>query len=124
VVRRAHGRARSDLANRHHYRDSARFAERFACSVHCNRTGVHEFSHGEAVRGFDVGDWLAGGVLACELDAICPDDTALYLPEQRALVIADGVVRGGLYGQPGRLGSSWTAAGAPLSSFEGERGTR
>ncbi len=92
------------LSNRHHYRESGRFAERFGCSVHCNRAGLHEFSHGEAVQGFDLGEQLPGGVVACELDAICPDDTALHLPDQRALVIADGVVRGGPYGQSGPLG--------------------
>ena len=92
------------LSNRHHYRESGRFAERFGCSVHCNRAGLHEFSHGEAVQGFDLGEELPGGVVACELGAICPDDTALHLPDQRALVIADGVVRGGPYGQSGPLG--------------------
>jgi len=38
------------------------------------------------------------------MDAICPDDTALHLPEQRAVVFADGVVRGGEYGAGGPLG--------------------
>jgi hypothetical protein len=92
------------LSNRHHYRQSGSFAERFGCSVHCNRAGLHEFSHGEAVVGFDVGERLPGGVVACELGAICPDDTALHLPSMRALVIADGVVRGGPHGQAGPLG--------------------
>jgi hypothetical protein len=92
------------LSNRHHYRDSGRFAERFGCSVHCNRAGLHEFSHGEVVQGFDVGDELPGGVVAWELGVICPDETALHVPGKRALVIADGVVRGGPHGQPGPLG--------------------
>lgn len=92
------------LSNRHHYRESARFVERFSCAVHCNRAGLHEFSHGEAVEGFDAGDLLPGGVLACEVGAICPDETALYLPQQGALLIADGVVRGGPHGQSGPLG--------------------
>jgi hypothetical protein len=92
------------LSNRHHYRESARFVERFGCSVHCNRAGMHEFAHGEAVEAFDIGDVLPGGVVACELGAICPDDTALFLPEQRALAIADGVVKGGPHGQDGPLG--------------------
>lgn len=92
------------LSNRHHYRDSARFAERFGCQVWCNRAGLHEFTHGEQVEGFDAGAFLPGGVLACEIDAICPDETALYLPEPRALVIADGIVRGGPQGQVGPLG--------------------
>ncbi len=92
------------LSNRHHYRESGRFAERFGCAVHCNRAGLHEFSHGEVVQGFDVGDELPGGVVACELGAICPDETALHVPGKRALVIADGVVRGGPHGQQGPLG--------------------
>ncbi|HWJ51183.1 MAG TPA: hypothetical protein VNR42_09190 [Solirubrobacteraceae bacterium] len=92
------------LTNRHHYRESARFVERFGCSVHCNRAGLHEFAHGEVVEGFDIGDVLPGGAVACELGAICPDDTALFLPAQHALAIADGVVKGGPHGQDGPLG--------------------
>jgi len=82
------------LSNRHHYRESGRFAERFGCSIRCNRAGLHEFTHGEIVHGFDVGEFLPGGVIAHEMGAICPDDSALQLPAQRAVVLADGVVRG------------------------------
>jgi len=92
------------LSNRHHFRESDRFVERFGCSVYCNRLGLHEFSSGQAVEGFDVGDLLPGGALACAVDAICPDETALYLPTKEALVFADGIVRGGAYGQGGPLG--------------------
>ena len=60
------------LSNRHHYRDSARFVDAFGCSVHCNAAGLHEFSHGDAVEGFEPGDTLPGGVLACEVAGICP----------------------------------------------------
>jgi glyoxylase-like metal-dependent hydrolase (beta-lactamase superfamily II) len=81
------------LSNRHHYRDSARFVETFGCAVHCNRLGLHEFTRGEEVVGFEPGERLAGGVVAHELGGICPDDTALYLPEKRAVAFADGVVR-------------------------------
>jgi glyoxylase-like metal-dependent hydrolase (beta-lactamase superfamily II) len=93
------------LSNRHHSRHAARFAQRFSCPVLCNHTGLHEFAGGElAVQGFDVGQRLPGDVLACAMDAICPDDTALYLPAQRALLFADGVVRGGPIGGDGPLG--------------------
>lgn len=92
------------LSNRHHYRHSGELAQAFGCEVHCNRAGLHEFTHGEAVKGFDIGDELQGGVVAHELDAICPDDTALHIPAKRAVVIADGVVRGGPHGQDGLLG--------------------
>lgn len=92
------------LSNRHHYRQSDRFVERFGCPVLCNTVGLHEFTQGEQVEGFAVGEELPGGVLACELDAICPDDTALHIPAHSALVMADGVVRGGPHGQDGPLG--------------------
>lgn len=82
------------LSNRHHYRHSAEFAAAFGCGVYVNRAGLHEFSHGEPVEGFAPGAVLPGGVLACEVGVICPDDTALYLPEQRAMVFADALVRG------------------------------
>ncbi|MGO9790842.1 MAG: hypothetical protein ACLP8S_15505 [Solirubrobacteraceae bacterium] len=100
------------LSNRHHYRDSARFARRFGCSVHCNGAGLHEFTHGEQVEAFDPGDRLPGGILAYEIGGICPDDTALYLPVQRALAFADGLVRGGPHGQQG-AGDGGTESGAP-----------
>lgn len=92
------------LSNRHHYRESGRFAERYGCSVHCNSAGLQEFTHGESVVGFEIGARLPGGVVAHELDAICPDDTALHLPAHGALVIADGVVKGGPHGADGALG--------------------
>jgi hypothetical protein len=92
------------LSNRHHYRDSARFQDAFACPAYCNRAGLHEFAHGEPVSAFDPGDSLPGGVTAHEVGGLCPDETALHLPARRALVFADGVVRGGLQGQTGPLG--------------------
>jgi hypothetical protein len=92
------------LSNRHHFREADRFAERFGCCVYCNRLGMHEFTEGEPVQGFDIGDQLPGGAVAHELGAICPDDTALHLPHKQALVIADGVVRGGPYTEDGPLG--------------------
>ena len=81
------------LSNRHHYRDAGRFAEAFGCSVRCTAAGLHEFTHGEVVEGFEPGDGLPGGVVAYEVGGLCPDESALFLPEQRALALADGVVR-------------------------------
>jgi hypothetical protein len=70
----------------------------------CNAEGLHEFSPNAGVQGFRPGDELPGGVLACAVGAICPDESALYLSGRRALVIADGVVRGASHGQPGPIG--------------------
>jgi len=95
------------LSNRHHYRDAGRFAGAYGCTVLCNREGLHEFTHGESVEGFTAspgGVVVADGVSAFEVGAICPDETAFHLPAQRAIVIADGVVRGGEYGAGGPLG--------------------
>src|ERR1700733_8374628 len=72
------------LSNRHHYRESHLFAERFGCPVLCNSRGLHEFSDGRAVEGFEVGEELPGGVVAFEFGAICPDDTALVIGAARA----------------------------------------
>jgi hypothetical protein len=95
------------LSNRHHYRDAGRFAEAYGCSVYCNREGLHQFGDDRPVEGFAAsaaGTALAGGVVAYEVGAICPDETALHLPAQSALLFADGVVRGGEHGAAGALG--------------------
>ena len=81
------------LTNRHHYRHSGRFVEAFGGTVWCHRTGLHEFSHGEAVSGFDFGDRLPAGIEAQAVGSICPDETALFIPWARALAVADGVTR-------------------------------
>lgn len=82
------------LTNRHHFRSSALFAERFGVTVHCVREGMHEFGEGEGVEPFDFGSELPGGVIAYEVGAICPDETALHIPARDALALADGAVRG------------------------------
>ncbi len=92
------------LSNRHHYRESGRFAERFSCEVRCVSAGMHEFTNGGPVTAFEFGDELPGGLVAVEIDAICPDDTALHSPSGRWLAFADGFVRGGPHGQENRLG--------------------
>lgn len=81
------------LTNRHHDRDSWRLREAFGCVVHCIRNGLHELEGRGPVEPFDFGDELPGGAIAHEVDAICPDETALYLPAHRALACADGVIR-------------------------------
>jgi hypothetical protein len=92
------------LSNRHHYRDSGRFVERFASPVYCRRNGLHEFTHGEPVTAFDPGDTLPGDVVAYEIGGLCPDETALYLPSSRAVAFADGIVGGGPHGHADTLG--------------------
>jgi hypothetical protein len=81
------------LTNRHHYRSSGDFVDRFGATVRCVREGLHEFSQGEPVEPFDFGDELPGGIVAHEVGALCPDEAALFIPAYRALAVADGAVR-------------------------------
>jgi hypothetical protein len=81
------------LTNRHHDRHAWRLRDAFGCRVHCVRNGLHELAGRGPVEPFDFGDTLPGDVRSFEVGAICPDETALYLPAQRALACADGVVR-------------------------------
>jgi hypothetical protein len=81
------------LSNRHHYRDSGLFAERFGCRVLVSRLGAQEFTSGEPVEFFSPGDDLPGGVRAIGIGGICPDETALFAPAHRAIAVADGLVR-------------------------------
>jgi hypothetical protein len=81
------------LSNRHHDRDSWRLQEAFGAAVHCIRNGLYELEGRGPVEPFDFGDELPGGIAVHEVDAICPDETALHIPAHRALACADGVVR-------------------------------
>ena len=83
------------LSNRHHYRHSREFADRYGCPVLCVRAGLHEFTDDQGVTAFEPGDTLPGGLLAFEIGGICPDDMALYLAPARAIWFADGLVRSG-----------------------------
>jgi hypothetical protein len=67
------------LTNRHHYRHSGAFVEAFGCNVLCHKAGLHEFSGGPPVRGFSFGDDVANGVLALEVGALTPEETAFHL---------------------------------------------
>ncbi len=83
------------LSNRHHDRSAWELQAAFGCTVHCIRNGLYELEGRGPVEAFDFGDELPGGVTVHEVDAICPDETALHIPAHRALACADGVVRRG-----------------------------
>ena len=89
------------LTNRHHDRHSWRLREAFGCSVHCVRNGLYELEGRGPVEPFDFGDELPGGVVVHEVDAICPDETALHITRHGALACADGVIRSGGSGELG-----------------------
>ena len=83
------------LTNRHHDRDAWQLHAAFGCAVHCIRNGLYELEGRGPVEAFDFGDELPGEISVREVDAICPDETALHIPRHRALACADGVVRWG-----------------------------
>src|ERR1700722_116106 len=80
------------LTNRHHDRDAWKIRERVECEVHCIANGCYELEGRGPVTPFEVGEELPGGIHVYEVDAICPDETALFIPAHRALACADGVV--------------------------------
>jgi hypothetical protein len=81
------------LTNRHHDRDSWRLRDEFGSEVHCVANGVYELEGRGPVSAFEFGDELPGGIVAHQVGAICPDETALHIPAHQALACADGVVR-------------------------------
>jgi hypothetical protein len=82
------------LTNRHHWRHCSELVNELGVTVWCNEEGLHEFGHGEPVRGFRAGAVLPGGIESHPVGVICPDETALRLPVGKgALAVADGVVR-------------------------------
>jgi len=86
------------LTNRHHLRDSERFAAAFAVPILCHEAGLHEFTGGPDVKGFSWGDEVAPGVTALEVDAICDEETALRIDSDDGfLSVADAIMNyGGL----------------------------
>ena len=91
------------LTIRHHYRASDAFREAFGCRVRCHESGLHEFEGGPQVEGFSFGDEVAPGIVALEMNAISPDDTALHIDlgaGTGAVAFGDGIVHWG----GGRIG--------------------
>lgn len=82
------------LTNRLHYRHSDRFCKAFGAAVWCHRAGLHHFARNRPVRGFEHADELPGGITALEVGVLCPEETALYWPEQGGvLFIGDAIIR-------------------------------
>jgi hypothetical protein len=77
------------LTCRHHSRE----AWELGCPPWVVEQGAHELEGRGEFRTFAWGDELPGGIVAYEVDALSPDETALFIPAHRALAIGDGVVR-------------------------------
>ena len=79
------------LTCRHHDRN----AWEFGCPVWVHASGAYELEGRGEVRTYEWGDELPGGVVACEVGSLSPDETALHSPARRALAVGDGAVRWG-----------------------------
>jgi hypothetical protein len=85
------------LSNRHHLRHAEELAAAFECPIRAQRLGLHEFADGgPEVQPFDFGDAVAPGVLALEVGALTPEDTAFHIAAgPGVLLFADAVIRNG-----------------------------
>jgi hypothetical protein len=93
------GPRRVVLTNRHHYRQSDAFRNELGCPVLCHEAGLHEFEAGPEVEGFRFGDQVAPGIVALEVGAICPEETALHIALGDGLLsFADGLINHGELG--------------------------
>jgi hypothetical protein len=83
------------LCNRHHRRHSARFVERFECTVAANERGLYDLLDAPLrVRGYRPGDEVAPGIFVQEVGVLSPDESALHVAYDRgALAVADGAIR-------------------------------
>lgn len=80
------------MSNRHHWRHIPRYVEAYGIPVLCHEAGLYDLPDG--VQGFAWGDEVADGVTALEVGVLCPEETALWTAEPRALLFADSVIRG------------------------------
>src|SRR3954447_12678688 len=80
------------LANRHHYRHSDRFADRFDIPVEANEKGRHELEGRPGVEWYAFGDEVVPGITAYGIAEEWPDEGALHIAGARALLIGDAVV--------------------------------
>jgi hypothetical protein len=81
------------MVNRHHYRDSGRIHERFGCPIFVPEAGLHAFTRGEPVTGYQPGDELPGGLVPFVIGSLSPDEDGLYLESASAIWVGDTLVR-------------------------------
>ena len=80
------------LTNRHHFRHSGKFRDRFGTTIWCHSAGLHEFGGDEDVEAFEFGDELPGGIEAVEIGVLCPEETALWRGDLELMAIGDAAV--------------------------------
>lgn len=80
------------LSQRHHWRDS----EDFGVPILCQEDGAALLEEGREATPFAYGEEPAPGIVAHPVwPSGWPGETALHLPDAKALLIADAVIRDG-----------------------------
>jgi|SRR6185437_3820389 len=94
VIAAVGGPRRIVLSNRHHFRHSAAYTDRFHCPVLCHEAGLDHFQGEHPVCGFTFDQQLADDVLALELASICAEETTLLLSVAGGVLsFGDGLTR-------------------------------
>lgn len=85
------------LTNRLHYRHSGRFARTFQAEIWAHRAGRKAFGpRRHRVRLFEHGERLPGGIKALQVGALCPEETAFFIPAHGGVLsLGDAVIRQG-----------------------------
>ena len=78
------------LSSRHHFRDSAAYAERFQCPVLCNEAGLAYFQGEHTVRGFKFSEQLAADVRTRNLTRMLDEEFDARLFAYAGPVLAGG----------------------------------
>ncbi len=84
------------LGNRHHYRQSDQFAERFGIPVFVVEQGLHEVEGRPGIQTYKFGEEVAPGVVSRNLLEGWPDEGELHIAHgPGVLSITDGAMRYG-----------------------------
>lgn len=60
-----------------------------------HKAGLHEYTKGEKVSGFEHGEALPGKIVALQVGVLRPEETALHIPVAGGiLALGDAIVRG------------------------------
>jgi glyoxylase-like metal-dependent hydrolase (beta-lactamase superfamily II) len=82
------------LTNHHHRRSTRELAERFGIPVFLCEPGIELFEDPTVrLQPFAFGDTVLDGITAHHVADAWPDETALFIPDARALAVADAVMR-------------------------------
>jgi hypothetical protein len=78
-----------------HDRSAGEIAHAFGIPIRAPREGLHRLEGVLEADPYADGDELTPGVHAVQIGVLCPDEYSLFLADQHALTVADGMTRRG-----------------------------